>query len=268
MSSTVNNRKSNPRNFRFGDRKKRRKRTDQHKINLRDLKYFRSTVLPDASVPLGLAVEKINCRKTGKSLPFWVALCVGQFKGSNKANSCIYSSKIYYNERDVRRDEWNTGFTTEMLANGRKFFKVKEEIRYFLEKYLVIGSNLDEDLKLLELYSYRDKCLDIQGIDFYAGKHERSIKLRTLAFAILNKRIERFDPRKHMRRTRNPVVTARTIIELYHWKMKGYAQPKIDGEGEKNFEFTKQKVRQTDELRAIEEREIVGKGQRRRRLNH
>jgi hypothetical protein len=202
-------------------------------------------------------------------LPFWIALCSGQSNGSNKINNCIYSSKVYYNERDVNRDERNTGFTVEMLANGRKFSKVKEEIKYFLDNYLIIGSNLDEDLKILELYNYRDKCLDIQGVDFYAGKHNRSIRLRTLAFAILNKRIEKFDSRKYMRRTLNPVISARMIIRLYKWKINGYVAAKADNKGKKNFEFTNQRVKETKELNAIDEREFaIRKHQRKENFTH
>jgi hypothetical protein len=152
-----------------------------------------------------------------------------------------------------------------MLATGRDYQKVKSEVEYFLHNYTIIGANIESDLKSLDLMAYRDKCIDIQTDEFYLGKNKTPIKLRTLSYAILSKRIQEFDPRPHIKRTHNPIIDSRSTAKLYRWRIKGLAQPQTDSDDEQTFEYTRGKVRENPELRAIEDREMRLRKMRRKR---
>ena len=238
-----------PRKFRFG-KYKRGKKKSQESRNLSKLAYFKSPVLPKADEPIGLDAEYVRDRKTNKLLPGWVALSI--YSSSKKIEGCIFQSKIYHKESDVDRMEKFSGITRAMIREGRKYEQIKPQLKFFLDNFTIVGAGIVKDLEVLGLPEYRDNCIDIQ--DDFRDHNNQPIDLKTLSYALLNKRIQSFDDRRI--KGHNPIIDSRMAVKLYKRRKEGLINSESDEEsGSHSFEFCRKAVREDETLKKIWEDE-------------
>ena len=252
----------NPRNRRWG-KPKRNIVKYQIRKNIVKEPYTYAERLPPEETSLRLDVEMVRCLKTGKHLAAWVAISHGMSgyrcnKGHIYGDSCIYQAKIQHRLEDVDLMTSFSGITEDMVTNGRPFGEVRRDVIYFLNRYQIIGANIGHDLESLNLQEYTSRCIDIQcNNGYYHGKRgsKDPIKLRTLSYSILNKKIKEFDERSYVRKKHNPVIDSRMTVRLYQKRLKGEAESDTDSDCGRSFEWTRNKVRNVEHFREIEEKE-------------
>ena len=187
-------------------------------------------------------------------LPAWVALSTyTNTVRRYKTDSCLYSSKVHYGLQDIDLMTKYSGITNEMIANGRPFDEVKADIKQVLETYLVIGHSIKNDLKSLGLEEYLPKCIDIA--QHLGGKGRTPIKLRTLAYALTDKRVQEFSVDEKKRLSHSPVTDARICVLLYKRRIRGFVESATDSEDQHSFEFCRQKILKCEEIKRIIEKE-------------
>ena len=242
-------------NKRFGQETRGRRRSTES-INLRKLSYHKNTVLPKVNEPLGIYTEYVIERKTNKPLAGWVAISVAKGKVREfRFNDCIYQAKIFYDEKMVDRQERKTGITRKMLKYGISRWKVRDDIKFFLQNYTLIGANINLQLNSLDLDSYSNKCVDIYKPPVsYTGREERPVELKVLVYALLNKEIQTF--KQSAKFLGSPITNSRQVIKLYRMRKDGMIEPKPDEvEKKENFEFCNELVLSNPKLKMIMESE-------------
>ena len=108
-------------------------------------------------------------------------------------SNIIYSAYLLNDLKRIDLMEKYSGLTERQITNGTRFEIVKEDIKYFIENYEIVGCNVKEDLKSLEFEDLHTKCIDVQKPGYFVDKLRQPISLKILNFSNLNKRIQDFD---------------------------------------------------------------------------
>ena len=170
-----------------------------------------------------------------------VVLAITGHKRVNYPQSnIIYSAFVLYDTERVDLMYKYSGLTESQISNGTRFEIVKEDIKYFIKHYKIVGCDIKNDLKSLELEYLSNECIDIQN--YYTDKKGQPISLKILAYAILNKKIHDIDrhsqPRKH-----TALTDALVTIKLFHLRRNKYVQSESDSDDGRSFEWCRRKVR-------------------------
>ena len=252
--------------LRLKNKRRNKKIRTQNSINLHELTFYETTERPPKDTPLGLDIEFVRDLKTNKLLAGWVAICqyknFGQKLKQNCEDNCVYQSKIYHNLGDIDLMTKYSGLTRQMINNGREFDLVRAEVQYYLENYLIIGANIKQDLSSLLFSNYKYRTIDIQYDNYFHGIRgvNDAIKLRTLAYSALNKRIQEYDEREHMQKSHSPIIDARITVELYIKRQRGMIVSKpVDGNN--CFEWCRLKELENVEIKDINDEEKLAKQQ-------
>ena len=254
-SNKSDEKKSNPRRKRFGITI-RGKRHRRENLDLRSMPYYKAIILPEFNEPLGFDVEFVSDLKTGNLLPAWVALTTARNgQRGYLRDSCVFQAKIYHNIDKVDRMEKYSGVDRRMLATGLPLETVKKKLEFFFQNYKIVGASMDKDLAAFGFEKYRNKCVDVQRDEgFFRGKCNQPIDLKTLASVFLKRRIQSFN--EGQTNGHSPIIDSRITVQLYKKRVKNEIESETDSEGEKNFQFCRQKLPEGLKEIAIEEKEF------------
>ena len=227
--------------------------------------YFFSKLLPKFGTPLGIDVEMVKCTKTKKNIAAWVAIShsMQSTKYHRKQNllseePCVYQAKIKHNLSEIDLMTRFSGITADMLRDGVPFERAQKDVQYFLENYKIVGANVISDLNSLGLERYINTCVDIQYDDgYYRGSNgpRDAIKLRTLAYSVMGKKIQEFDERPFIKKSHNPIVDSRIALKLYLKRIDGQAESDTE---DHSFDWTRDRISADDKLKQIEFEEKKG----------
>ena len=198
--------------------------------------------MPELGTAVALDVEKVRCKDSNILYAGHVVIAVHGHKKTNFPQSnIIFSAYIWHDS--TRADLMNkySGLTKKQISNGTRFEIVREDIQYFIENYKVVGCNVREDLKSLELEHLHSKCIDIQSEGYFVDKFKRPISLKILCFSILNKKIQDFDHNRT--NTGHSALTDATVtIRLYHLRQNNYVQSETDSDDDHTYDWCRKKA--------------------------
>ena len=199
--------------------------------------------MPEPGTAIAIDIEKVRCRDTNILYAGHVVLAMHGHKKTNFPQSnIIYSAYIWHDSSRADLMAKYSGLTKKQISNGTRFEIVKEDVQFFIENYKVVGCNVREDLKSLELEHLHSKCIDIQSEGYFVDKQKRPISLKILCFSILNKKIQDFDCNR--KNSGHSALTDATVsIKLYHLRDNKYVNSETDSEGEHSFNWCRTKAK-------------------------
>ena len=218
--------------------------------------------------PVSLDLEKVRGRN--KQLPGWVVICITpttRYQTQNRVQ-VIYSAKI----RQLRPDVTNfqtrySGLSAINLSEQAiRFSEVKEKLKIILKNRTVIGVNMNDDLKCLEL----DKIVKAENRFefnevFYDAKRQ-SISLKALAFVFLGIKIQEYCAQETNTEGHDPVIDARVTMQIYELYSKNSEKTK---ERKQKFESFPSHQWVRDEIRlAISKGELPRLTKPKRKVNN
>jgi hypothetical protein len=178
---------------------------------------------------LAIDVEKVQTYDN-KLVAGWVVICKVPLKRLPNKDCVVYSAKVRQLRKYVK--SYQTKYSglreIDLSEDAVPFKTVKNKVAEILNNRTVVGIGLKDDFACLSLTNIHTKCNVIDFNKIFIDYKLQPISLRQIAFAVLNKKIQEYDPNYSPSVGHSPITDCRTSAKIYKKLLQKQCEP-IDG---------------------------------------